>query len=131
MGHPEQGCRFCGRVEEKLSADAKVVLYHAGLECCEAALAQQLHWREAEARQLRAKMESAREDYDRLLAEHRAWGQSRSSRAIEARLKAERARQGLEGRLRALRGQLQGLVSEVRRLKERVQAFDGAAGRGA
>lgn len=121
-----RGCPFCGAVEVHASENGRFTWWHAGSECCQERLTQQLAWRQAEINEVEAALIEARERPSQL----RRDAETALSRGEAERMhkQADRAERNMEHVERAYMDKLQALLDESSELqRKRAQAPKAAA----
>lgn len=112
IGNPRLGCRHCGFVAQKFSADGRAVVFHPGVECCELAISDQIGYREDEIRGKQAEVKALLDVLLQVEEKAEDLSRSRAHDAPEARRKLERAAKGIEKKLQILRGTVPGVADD-------------------
>lgn len=123
-GDPRKGCRHCGHVARKVAANGKAVLFHPGVECCAAALAEQVAYRQGEIDLRQRRIEAHVTELDRLEETLRAYGESRSAVAAEAKLRVEKAQRGIGHQIKALEEEIEEIAEELADVRRKLHRLE-------
>lgn len=132
IGRNTRGCKHCGHIEHKRSANGRAILHHPGTTCCRKAIEDQLEYRRAELARLRQEAAEYQAEMDAVQARASA---TVGKEAAEATATLHRMNQAYEQKL--LRWRLQtdggvdpleldapphvGLKQEIRELEQMLQ----------
>lgn len=129
IGDPNTGCRHCGEIVRRTSANGRVIIYHPGTTCCPSAIRDQIRYRENDYARLKAEGERILQTIDDLEAKaNRAIGKEQTELLNEA----NKARAAYERHTHSFRQQTDGdgtsdtigLKNELRELRAQLHQLE-------
>ena len=127
LGNPDKGCRHCGAVAINVAENDRLVWYHPAAECCPAAIADQIRFRDGEIATHKKAVAAKQLELDRLREEAEMYSsESRATEATRAHAALARAEEGFGKATGLLRANIRDALNEISRLQAKRAAMEVA-----
>lgn len=120
LGDPTKGCRHCGAVAVKEAANGKAIIWHPAVECCVAAVNDQIRFREGDLIGLQNEITAKEVSLELLRQEATMYDRdSKATEATKTFARLEMAEAQHIDSLKVIQERISGVTDEIRELKSK------------